>query len=162
LVVAVRAGPGFADGAFVPPVLVAALRGADAATTVFAVDGRPGFRVVEAVFRVDGPAVAAAPGFAALVVLPTGPRTARSGAGPGARVPAPVPAFVLVRRAATAPDLVAAGGAAFARSAMASPICKTGAQRARCALRRLARIRNVKTDDNTAHRSPLVGALTSL
>ena len=124
----VVAGPAFA--AFDPPVFAAALPGADGATTVFAVDGRAGFCAVEAVLAVDGPAVAAAPGFDAPAVLPTGPTAARSGAGFGARVPAPVPAFVLVRRAATAPDLVAAGGAAFARSAMASPSCKTGARRA--------------------------------
>jgi hypothetical protein len=170
-----RAGPALAADAFVE---VAALRAAGradaaattvlragvAATTAFRVaaedfdaagvgivlDGRAGFFEVEAVFAVD----AAGAAFDAFLVLPAGPETALT--------PAPEAAFVLVGRAATAPDFVAAGGAAFARSAMASPICKTGAQRARCALRRLARIRNVRTDDNTAHRSSLVGALTSL
>jgi len=89
---------------------------------------------------------------------PEVPRTGR----PAARSTRVEEAFPLAGRAVAPPGFVAARGAASARSAMASPICKTGAQRARCALRRLARIRNVKTDDNMAHRSPLVGALTSL
>ena len=159
-----RAGPALAADVFVAVAALRAAGRADAATTVFRVaaadfdaagagivfDGRAAFFWAEAVLAVD----AAGPAFAAFLVLPAGPETALA--------PAPEAAFVLVGRAATAPDFVAAGGAAFARSAMASPICKTGAQRARCALRRLARIRNVRTDDNTAHRSPLVGALTSL
>ncbi|MFC0528845.1 hypothetical protein [Phytohabitans kaempferiae] len=166
----------FADAAFAGAAFAtAAFAGSAFADLVFAGAAFAGAAFAGAAFA---GALAPAAFFAAFLLVEVPART-----GPGDALRAPVAAFfaalpdplragpeaalalvadtLAVRCAAArvppvrvpAPPFDAALRAAFARSAIASPTCKTGARRDRRALRWLARIRNVKTSDNMPHRS---------